>query len=257
LDYFGARYYLSAYGRWGSVDPLREKHAGWSPYAYVLGNPLKLVDPDGRQVAAITGTCCMELMTFEKAGDQYLRRRDQFQLQREQGSYLKAAATLVWAPIELGLNVLGAADPVGLMGGVSAVGMADDAARVLSQADDLARAAAKQSIGFAPGTAENALSGLRSGGGHAIRHLEGSIIPNTGSLQSRLDAFKEIAIPILENPLHSVDWRIGSTQGRAFVGNVNGYNVAIVVAKEGPYKGKVISSFIPDENQLFLMKNKR
>jgi hypothetical protein len=141
LDSFGARSYLSAYGRWGSVDPLSEKHPAWSPYAYVLANPLKLVDPDGRQVAAITGTCCMELMTFEKAGDQYLRRRDQFQLQREQGSYLKAAATLVWAPIELGLNVLGAADPVGLMGGVSAVGMADDAARVLSQADDLARAA--------------------------------------------------------------------------------------------------------------------
>jgi RHS repeat-associated protein len=52
LDSFGARSYLSAYGRWGSVDARSEQHPAWSPYAYVLGNPLKLVDPDGRQVEA-------------------------------------------------------------------------------------------------------------------------------------------------------------------------------------------------------------
>jgi RHS repeat-associated protein len=55
LDSFGARSYLSAYGRWGSVDALSEKHSGWSPYVYVLANPLKLVDPDGRQVSTIGG----------------------------------------------------------------------------------------------------------------------------------------------------------------------------------------------------------
>ncbi|MCX6157374.1 MAG: RHS repeat-associated core domain-containing protein, partial [Ignavibacteriae bacterium] len=49
-DYFGARYYDARVGRWGSVDPLFEKHIQWTPYNYVLGNPMMLKDPDGRQV---------------------------------------------------------------------------------------------------------------------------------------------------------------------------------------------------------------
>ncbi len=52
LDYFGARYYMPALGRWSAVDPLAEKHLEWSPYNYVLNNPLALIDPDGQQVAA-------------------------------------------------------------------------------------------------------------------------------------------------------------------------------------------------------------
>jgi RHS repeat-associated protein len=51
-DYFGARYYDPRVGRWGSIDPLAGKYPGWSPYNYVLGNPLRFVDPDGREVWA-------------------------------------------------------------------------------------------------------------------------------------------------------------------------------------------------------------
>jgi hypothetical protein len=32
-----------------SIDPLRHKYAGWSSYNYVMGNPLSLIDPDGRE----------------------------------------------------------------------------------------------------------------------------------------------------------------------------------------------------------------
>ncbi len=46
-DYFGARYYDSRIGRWDSIDPLFEKHIQWTPYNYVLENPLSLIDPDG------------------------------------------------------------------------------------------------------------------------------------------------------------------------------------------------------------------
>ena len=33
---------------WNSVDPLADDYPGWSPYNYALGNPMRLVDPDGR-----------------------------------------------------------------------------------------------------------------------------------------------------------------------------------------------------------------
>ncbi len=50
-DYFGARYYDSRIGRWLAVDPLADKHPGSSPYNYTLNNPLKYIDPDGKDVA--------------------------------------------------------------------------------------------------------------------------------------------------------------------------------------------------------------
>src|SRR5205807_4794685 len=54
LDYFGARYYSSAQGRFTSVDP---ENAGadpsdpqsWNGYAYARNNPLKYTDPNGQE----------------------------------------------------------------------------------------------------------------------------------------------------------------------------------------------------------------
>lgn len=50
-SYFGARYYdndLS--GLFLSVDPMSDKYPSISPYAYCAWNPVKLVDPDGREI---------------------------------------------------------------------------------------------------------------------------------------------------------------------------------------------------------------
>jgi RHS repeat-associated protein len=49
-DYFGARYYNSRIANWTSIDLLLEKHFDWSPYNYVLRNPMVLLDPDGKQI---------------------------------------------------------------------------------------------------------------------------------------------------------------------------------------------------------------
>lgn len=48
LDYHGARYYSRVLGRYMSVDPLANKAPEWSPYHYVMGRALTLVDPDGK-----------------------------------------------------------------------------------------------------------------------------------------------------------------------------------------------------------------
>ncbi len=49
-DYFGARYYNPAIGRWLALDPLEEKFPEWSPYNYTLNNPINNFDPDGKEV---------------------------------------------------------------------------------------------------------------------------------------------------------------------------------------------------------------
>ena len=49
-DYFGARFYWSADGIFTTVDPLADKYPGNTPYLYCNGNPIMVVDPDGREV---------------------------------------------------------------------------------------------------------------------------------------------------------------------------------------------------------------
>ena len=47
--YFGARYMdHELTGMWLSVDPMADEYPGISPYAYCAWNPIKMIDPDGR-----------------------------------------------------------------------------------------------------------------------------------------------------------------------------------------------------------------
>ncbi|MGJ5813326.1 RHS repeat-associated core domain-containing protein [Paludibaculum fermentans] len=55
LDYFGARYFSGAQGRFTTPDPLMASARAsnsqtWNRYAYALNNPLRYVDPDGMDV---------------------------------------------------------------------------------------------------------------------------------------------------------------------------------------------------------------
>ena len=50
--YFGARYMdHELMTMWLSVDPMADKYPNISPYAYCAWNPVKLVDPDGREIS--------------------------------------------------------------------------------------------------------------------------------------------------------------------------------------------------------------
>lgn len=49
MDY-GCRMYIPELGRWGVPDPLSEKYTNFSSYNFVLNNPVRFIDPDGREV---------------------------------------------------------------------------------------------------------------------------------------------------------------------------------------------------------------
>ncbi|RZK58432.1 MAG: hypothetical protein EOO87_00230, partial [Pedobacter sp.] len=53
LHYYGARYYDSHTYQWLGVDPMADKYPGLSPYNFNLGNPVRMVDRDGRATTGL------------------------------------------------------------------------------------------------------------------------------------------------------------------------------------------------------------
>ena len=45
-----ARHYHPTLSIWLSVDPMADKYPSTSPYVYCGNNPVRLVDPDGRDI---------------------------------------------------------------------------------------------------------------------------------------------------------------------------------------------------------------
>ena len=105
--------------------------------------------------------------------------------------------------------------------------------------------------GMSKDAAESAFQGLNKGGGHALRHLvDEGLLANKGSPAAKLAAFKNLTQPILEAPLKRFGWRVGATPCEGYAGVVDGRNVVVFVARSGPYKGKVLTSVVPDAGQV-------
>ena len=79
LDYFGARYYAGAMGRFTSADPIilmDQKLVDpqqWNMYSYVRNNPLRLIDPTGMYVCNGTQSECK---AFEKQRQNVLKSKN-------------------------------------------------------------------------------------------------------------------------------------------------------------------------------------
>jgi RHS repeat-associated protein len=73
LDYFGARYYGNALGRFTSVDPkvISKQRMfdpqQWTMYSYARNNPMTYIDPDGRELKMVV------FLEGEKGNDTYTK----------------------------------------------------------------------------------------------------------------------------------------------------------------------------------------
>ena len=76
---FGARYYDPRLSVWFGVDPLAEKNFAYTPYVYTGNNPIKFIDPDGKDW--YEDKCSGKMQWFDGSGKQdgFIHRGAEYQ----------------------------------------------------------------------------------------------------------------------------------------------------------------------------------
>ena len=89
------------------------------------------------------------------------------------------------------------------------------------------------------------LLAVRPGESVKSKHSNARTISNVKCLDATPFFQGILPRPILEHPMTTFDKTLrGNLEAKVFVGTVKGQTVAIAVAKEGAYKGKVVTAVI-------------
>jgi RHS repeat-associated protein len=103
LDYFGARYMRAGVGRFTTIDPAMTIEANlvdpqrWNRYAYVRNNPLRWVDPDGRNACGTNddSKCNVQITITDRSTGKDGGYNDEFTSVKNQKNYNAVAAVSV------------------------------------------------------------------------------------------------------------------------------------------------------------------
>ncbi|MDR0895381.1 MAG: RHS repeat-associated core domain-containing protein, partial [Prevotellaceae bacterium] len=69
---FEARQYMNDVPMFTTMDPLAEKYYSYSPYAYCANNPLKYIDPDGKEI--VIGSTWDRFLSFFGYKTDYVKK---------------------------------------------------------------------------------------------------------------------------------------------------------------------------------------